>query len=460
MRKGASTHRNPFLNSGHSRNSSPGRVTKCSTSNNQTSQSAILSALDGLDSTKLHPLYQPRSPVQTRSKNKSGHPAPVPDKSSSNTEQCELVKGQCVDVNRKALQPQDGRWSRWSSFNECSRRCGTGVQISTRDCDTPPPTKGGKYCIGMRMRYQKCNTHDCLNGTLDFREEQCQELNGNNFDIPGVEKSVQWVPKVRDKVKDGTSCGHPHESYDMCINGYCRKASCDNVFDSDAIVDKCGVCWGSNDTCRDMMHAKTAPIGRSVPVESDSAGAAAACSSPTTTTTCASASGRDPSAHRGKVIFVQVNGLALSVSIRFGQIGVVGSDDVGLGHGATLLLRKGETICGVVMMHATRKLRNSTACERVSQQKQPRLAAPFRLNLLLLAPPPRRPPLALPLPVATPQHTAENTPYHVNQVAPVPPLRIADLNYLEIIIKGLTTATIPVSAKCNKFYFEQAPTAQ
>ncbi|XP_058450296.1 A disintegrin and metalloproteinase with thrombospondin motifs 9 isoform X2 [Malaya genurostris] len=184
-------------------------------------------------------------------------------------------KGKCVHVNRKALQPQDGGWGQWSPFSKCSRFCGGGVQISTRVCDSPSPANGGRYCIGMRMQYRSCNTHDCQNSTLDFREEQCHELDGNNFEIPGLEKNVKWIPKygvkaedqcklycrvknsnnyflLRDKVKDGTPCTHPHEGYDMCINGQCRRAGCDYVFDSDAKLDKCGVCRGNNDTCREV----------------------------------------------------------------------------------------------------------------------------------------------------------------------------------------------------------------
>ncbi|XP_055637495.1 A disintegrin and metalloproteinase with thrombospondin motifs 20 isoform X2 [Toxorhynchites rutilus septentrionalis] len=184
-------------------------------------------------------------------------------------------KGLCVDVNRQALQPQDGGWGQWSSFSECSRSCGGGVQISTRICDSPPPANGGKYCTGMRMQYRSCNVDECAEGTLDFREEQCHELDGNNFEIPGLEKNVKWIPKygvkaedqcklycrvknsnnyflLRDKVKDGTPCTHPHEGYDMCINGQCRTAGCDYVFDSDAKLDKCGHCRGNNDTCSDV----------------------------------------------------------------------------------------------------------------------------------------------------------------------------------------------------------------
>lgn len=46
----------------------------------------------------------------------------------------------------------------------------------------------------------------------------------------------------------------------------------------------------------------------------------------------------------GKIVFVVEIEWALSVPIRFGQIGVVGSDNVGLRHVPTFLLREGETM--------------------------------------------------------------------------------------------------------------------
>lgn len=46
----------------------------------------------------------------------------------------------------------------------------------------------------------------------------------------------------------------------------------------------------------------------------------------------------------GKIIFVVEIEWALSVPIRFGQIGVVGSDNVGLRHVAPFLLREGEAM--------------------------------------------------------------------------------------------------------------------
>lgn len=36
------------------------------------------------------------------------------------------------------------------------------------------------------------------------------------------------------------------------MNGICHPAGCDNQLDSQAKLDKCGVCNGNNDTCMDI----------------------------------------------------------------------------------------------------------------------------------------------------------------------------------------------------------------
>lgn len=42
---------------------------------------------------------------------------------------------------------------RWM-MGRCSRTCGGGVQRSTRNCDNPPPSNGGTFCLGKRVRYR------------------------------------------------------------------------------------------------------------------------------------------------------------------------------------------------------------------------------------------------------------------------------------------------------------------
>lgn len=82
-----------------------------------------------------------------------------------------------------------------NSFRECSRSCGGGIQSSTRECDSPLPANAGKYCVGNRIKYRSCNVHDCELKNVDFREEQCADLNNNNFGIQGLQSSISWIPK-------------------------------------------------------------------------------------------------------------------------------------------------------------------------------------------------------------------------------------------------------------------------
>lgn len=84
---------------------------------------------------------------------------------------------------------------RFCRFDQCTRHCGGGVQSSTRECVSPAPANGGKYCIGTRIKYRSCNIHDCPPDTLDFREQQCADMNNNSFGLEGLDTHVRWVPK-------------------------------------------------------------------------------------------------------------------------------------------------------------------------------------------------------------------------------------------------------------------------
>lgn len=102
-------------------------------------------------------------------------------------------------------------------FEQCSRVCGGGVQSSTRECNNPSPANGGKYCIGTRIKYRSCSIQDCPSDTLDFREQQCADMNNNNFGIQGLDTNVRWVPKY------GQS---PHDECKL----YCRVEKSNNYF--------------------------------------------------------------------------------------------------------------------------------------------------------------------------------------------------------------------------------------
>lgn len=92
-------------------------------------------------------------------------------------------------------QAINGGWGPWSAWSVCSLSCGGGVQQSQRECNSPLPKHGGKYCTGTRKKYRSCNTQNCPVGSLDAREQQCYQMNGRNFGIKGIGPDTKWIPK-------------------------------------------------------------------------------------------------------------------------------------------------------------------------------------------------------------------------------------------------------------------------
>uniref|UniRef100_A0A8C7ZYX4 ADAM metallopeptidase with thrombospondin type 1 motif, 6 n=1 Tax=Oryzias sinensis TaxID=183150 RepID=A0A8C7ZYX4_9TELE len=173
-------------------------------------------------------------------------------------------QGECVAFGTWP-QSEDGGWGPWSMWGECSRTCGGGVSSSTRHCDSPAPSGGGKYCLGERKRYRSCNIDACPAGSRDFREKQCADFDN----MPFRGKYYNWKPYTSGGVKpcalnclaegynfyterspaviDGTRC--QADSLDICINGECKHVGCDNILASDAREDRCRVCGGDGSTC-------------------------------------------------------------------------------------------------------------------------------------------------------------------------------------------------------------------
>ncbi|CAA93287.2 A disintegrin and metalloproteinase with thrombospondin motifs gon-1 [Caenorhabditis elegans] len=181
--------------------------------------------------------------------------------------------GACVRLAPESLTKIDGQWGDWRSWGECSRTCGGGVQKGLRDCDSPKPRNGGKYCVGQRERYRSCNTQECPWDTQPYREVQCSEFNNKDIGIQGVASTnTHWVPKyanvapnercklycrlsgsaafylLRDKVVDGTPCDRNGD--DICVAGACMPAGCDHQLHSTLRRDKCGVCGGDDSSCK------------------------------------------------------------------------------------------------------------------------------------------------------------------------------------------------------------------
>ncbi|XP_075695216.1 A disintegrin and metalloproteinase with thrombospondin motifs 8 [Rhinoderma darwinii] len=174
-------------------------------------------------------------------------------------------------AEEEVLKPQvpvDGNWGKWSPWGACSRSCGGGVRFSYRECDDPQPHNGGKYCQGLRAKYESCNTQECPMEEKSFRDLQCGIYNSR--DRHGT--PIEWIPKYsgvsprdrcklmcqarggsefkvfQSKVVDGTLCGP--DSLSVCVQGQCFKAGCDHVINSTKKLDKCGVCAGDGSDCR------------------------------------------------------------------------------------------------------------------------------------------------------------------------------------------------------------------
>ncbi|XP_061302481.1 A disintegrin and metalloproteinase with thrombospondin motifs 7 [Pezoporus flaviventris] len=177
--------------------------------------------------------------------------------------------GECVPVG---FRPDaiNGGWSSWSSWAACSRSCGAGVQSAERQCSSPTPKYGGRYCLGERKRFRICNVRLCPPDKPSFRQLQCSQFNPMLY----KGKFYKWTPvpnnmnpcelhcrpeheyfaeKLRDAVIDGTPCYEMNASRDLCINGICKNVGCDYEIDSNAVEDRCGVCHGDGSTCHTVQ---------------------------------------------------------------------------------------------------------------------------------------------------------------------------------------------------------------
>lgn len=96
---------------------------------------------------------------------------------------------QCVSIEDLPASV-DGGWGNWTDWTNCSRICGGGVSIQTRQCDNPIPEHGGLFCIGERIRYEICNQQPCDPDELSFRAQQCAKYNDDIY----RNKKYNWVP--------------------------------------------------------------------------------------------------------------------------------------------------------------------------------------------------------------------------------------------------------------------------
>ncbi|CAL8274293.1 unnamed protein product [Merluccius merluccius] len=169
--------------------------------------------------------------------------------------------------------PSGDHWETWGVYGECSRTCGSGVTMRTRRCITQR-TDGGHNCVGPEKSFSSCNVQDCPEGSRDYREEQCSQFDGSDFQG----KRYKWLPyygaenpcelncmprgenffyRHRSSVADGTPC-HPGRR-DVCVDGVCKRLGCDNLLESPQQEDACLQCGGNGQSCRLVQKTFSVP---------------------------------------------------------------------------------------------------------------------------------------------------------------------------------------------------------
>uniref|UniRef100_H3CEQ2 Papilin, proteoglycan like sulfated glycoprotein n=1 Tax=Tetraodon nigroviridis TaxID=99883 RepID=H3CEQ2_TETNG len=161
-------------------------------------------------------------------------------------------------------------WDAWGPYGECSRSCGSGVTTRTRRCITSR-ADGGHNCVGPDKSYRLCNIQDCPEGSKDFREDQCSQFDGTDFqgnrykwlpyyvtaenpcELNCMPRGENFFYRHRSAVVDGTPC-HPGRR-DICVEGVCKRLGCDNMLDSSQQEDPCLQCGGTGQSCYRVQNS-------------------------------------------------------------------------------------------------------------------------------------------------------------------------------------------------------------
>nr|XP_014346581.1 PREDICTED: papilin [Latimeria chalumnae] len=168
-----------------------------------------------------------------------------------------------IAARRSRRQYPYDQWSPWGNWGDCSRTCGGGVTFRERRCYSQR-TDGGSSCVGPSKTYRSCNIQDCPEGSRDFREEQCAQFDGTEFqgkrykwlpyygapnkcELNCIPKGENFYYRHREAVTDGTPC-EPGKK-DICVDGVCKSIGCDNMMESSQKEDKCLECGGDGRRC-------------------------------------------------------------------------------------------------------------------------------------------------------------------------------------------------------------------
>jgi len=98
---------------------------------------------------------------------------------------------------------EDGNWSPWGEWSNCSASCGAGVTVRSRTCTNPPPSNGGDNCEGSGMETESCDAEDSC------EEEECP-------DGKVLTKECDLCPLTCDDLANPSSCVEPEVCEPRC----------------------------------------------------------------------------------------------------------------------------------------------------------------------------------------------------------------------------------------------------
>lgn len=67
----------------------------------------------------------------------------------------------CTELSPCPTREIDGEWGVWSPWSECTANCEGGYRLRERKCNNPTPSKGGQYCKGNHIEYERCKEEPC-----------------------------------------------------------------------------------------------------------------------------------------------------------------------------------------------------------------------------------------------------------------------------------------------------------
>ncbi|XP_066931098.1 uncharacterized protein [Clytia hemisphaerica] len=73
--------------------------------------------------------------------------------------ECNMEK--CPPPPLTPIPPKTCRWGNWTKYSSCSQSCGEGFQKRTRKCDDGPQVPGGEQCVAESEQIESCFVRDC-----------------------------------------------------------------------------------------------------------------------------------------------------------------------------------------------------------------------------------------------------------------------------------------------------------